>query len=369
VCLPSDFRLSKAGGFDPDGLTARDDCGREGGSALPVSPAQFGWDRFLPPFCAYSRVPRLDENDGDAFLSPQFICYSPVCSVARFRGLVANLKRVFISASQERRWKSHSRKFVPPFSPLYLVQVSPCYHSSAHKAKLRSLAPSHLQNVAQDSPDHSAPIPFHHWTCNPPLYPTFGWAEAADPSPDSRLRTCSGFRSSRTATFAHLSSHWGRRVPSTSGRTTFFSSRLPGWQTFHSLAISAGLTPRPHRTNPNAAMVFKFALIYELTDGALTPLLCSVLNPLIQPSTETIDFGYPQNSETDALKAFIMMESIVSSATAVVRDSRLTRWRSLIHYLRKSPQRSPLGPLVLRAGATPTSSTERMRPLLTQWKP
>ena len=38
ACLPSDFRLSKVREVDSDDLMARDDCGREGGSTLPVSP-------------------------------------------------------------------------------------------------------------------------------------------------------------------------------------------------------------------------------------------------------------------------------------------------------------------------------------------
>ena len=36
-------------------------------------------------------------------------------------------------------------------------------------------------------------------------------------------------------------------------------------------------------------------------------------------ATEINDFGYPQNSEIDTLKTYITTESIMSTATAVVR--------------------------------------------------
>ena len=38
-----------------------------------------------------------------------------------------------------------------------------------------------------------------------------------------------------------------------------------------------------------------------------------------RPSLEIIDFGYPQNSETDTLKTYIATESIRASPAAVVR--------------------------------------------------
>lgn len=40
---------------------------------------------------------------------------------------------------------------------------------------------------------------------------------------------------------------------------------------------------------------------------------------LILTFTEIIDFGYPQNSEIDTLKTYITTESIMSTATAIVR--------------------------------------------------
>ena len=64
-----------------------------------------------------------------------------------------------------------------------------------------------------------------------------------------------------------------------------------------------------------------FVLIYELIDGAsLVPLssVFEVEGTFFRPPTEIIDFGYPQNSEIDTLKTFIMTESIVSSPTAAV---------------------------------------------------
>jgi len=48
-----------------------------------------------------------------------------------------------------------------------------------------------------------------------------------------------------------------------------------------------------------------FVLIYELID-------------------EIIDVRYPQNSEIDTLKTFIVTESIVSSATAAEESSKVT---------------------------------------------
>lgn len=40
---------------------------------------------------------------------------------------------------------------------------------------------------------------------------------------------------------------------------------------------------------------------------------------LSQSVTEIIDFGYPQNSEIDTLKTYITTESIMSTASAIVR--------------------------------------------------
>jgi len=64
-----------------------------------------------------------------------------------------------------------------------------------------------------------------------------------------------------------------------------------------------------------------FVLIYELIDGASLVLFSSVFDvegTFFRLPTEIIDFGYPQNSEIDTLKTFIMTESIVSSPTAAV---------------------------------------------------
>jgi len=64
-----------------------------------------------------------------------------------------------------------------------------------------------------------------------------------------------------------------------------------------------------------------FVLIYELIDGAsLVPFssVFDVKSTSVRLPTEIIDFGYPQNSEIDTLKTFIMTESIVSSPTAAV---------------------------------------------------
>lgn len=61
-----------------------------------------------------------------------------------------------------------------------------------------------------------------------------------------------------------------------------------------------------------------FVLIYELVDGALIDSSHVIGRVFIRLLTEIIDFGYPQNSEIDTLKTFIMTESIVSSPSAAV---------------------------------------------------
>jgi AP-2 complex subunit mu-1 len=109
-----------------------------------------------------------------------------------------------------------------------------------------------------------------------------------------------------------------------------------------------------------------FVLIYELIDGAshFLFLLHGTLKAHLL-TTEIIDFGYPQNSEIDALKTFIMTESIVSSATAAVSPPRKTlRVLAKLHY-RKNLRRSPSKPPVPQVGAARTSSTRRTKPLST----
>ncbi|KAL0946480.1 hypothetical protein HGRIS_012697 [Hohenbuehelia grisea] len=104
----------------------------------------------------------------------------------------------------------------------------------------------------------------------------------------------------------------------TLGSTSFFHVRI---NNLYVVAVT--------KNNANAALVFEycyrfinicksyfgkideesiknnFVLIYELID-------------------ETIDFGYPQNSEIDTLKTYITTESIVSSAIAVEESSKIT---------------------------------------------
>lgn len=100
----------------------------------------------------------------------------------------------------------------------------------------------------------------------------------------------------------------------------------------------------PNRSNANAALVFEFCyrfiaiakayfgkvdeesvksnfvLIYELIDGMSSSSY--IIQLLLNRPLEIIDFGYPQNSETDTLKAYITTESIRSSPSAVVRFFR-----------------------------------------------
>lgn len=94
------------------------------------------------------------------------------------------------------------------------------------------------------------------------------------------------------------------------------------------------------RANANAALIFEysyrfisiaksyfgkvdeesvknnFVLIYELIDGMPDHPTHSV--HVLSSRSEIIDFGYPQNSETDTLKTYITTESIISSAYAAV---------------------------------------------------
>jgi hypothetical protein len=102
----------------------------------------------------------------------------------------------------------------------------------------------------------------------------------------------------------------------------------------------------PSRCNANAALIFEFlyrfvsisrsyfgkldeeavksnfVLIYELLDGTqpLTPLAARHAD-MYQRLEEILDFGYPQNTEIDALKMYITTESI-KSEMAVVRHAQ-----------------------------------------------
>lgn len=104
----------------------------------------------------------------------------------------------------------------------------------------------------------------------------------------------------------------------TLGSTSFFHVRV---NNLYVVAVT--------KANANAALIFEysyrfisiaksyfgkvdeesvknnFVLIYELID-------------------EIIDFGYPQNSETDTLKTYITTESIISSAYAAEESSKIT---------------------------------------------
>ena len=110
-----------------------------------------------------------------------------------------------------------------------------------------------------------------------------------------------------------------------------------------------------------------FVLIYELIDG-ISLFVFSPASGAETSTPEIIDFGYPQNSEIDALKTFIMTESIVSSATATVRPPPNVSTALAKIHSRKNPRKLPYKPLVPRAGVVPTSSTRRTKPLLTWWK-
>lgn len=111
------------------------------------------------------------------------------------------------------------------------------------------------------------------------------------------------------------------------------------------------------KSNANAALVFEFlyrliqlgrgyfgkfdeeavknnfVLVYELLDGesphslsfraAFSPHCLPLLTPLRRVSPEIIDFGYPQNTETDTLKMYITTEG-VKSERAVEDSAKIT---------------------------------------------
>lgn len=62
-----------------------------------------------------------------------------------------------------------------------------------------------------------------------------------------------------------------------------------------------------------------FVLIYELIDGALAfPFsVTDSLSNMPAPCPEILDFGYPQNSEIDALKMYITTEGVKSELAVV----------------------------------------------------
>jgi hypothetical protein len=158
--------------------------------------------------------------------------------------------------------------------------------------------------------------------------------------------------------------------------------------------IPARLMLPLHRNNANAAMVFEFCyrfisicksyfgkvdeesvknnfvLIYELIDGVSVISLYFTSNVrLSDPQTEIVDFGYPQNSEIDTLKTFIMTESIVSSATAAVSNLRAASAAYTQGHFRKNPRRSPLKLPVPQVGAARTLSTRKTKHLSMWSKP
>lgn len=125
----------------------------------------------------------------------------------------------------------------------------------------------------------------------------------------------------------HVLSSTDIRSPITTlGSTTFFHVKRDN---IYLVAVT--------KVNANAALVFEFlhrlvdeigrayfgkmdeegvksnfVLIYELLDGSLPPF--RVGQRLI---VEILDFGYPQNSDIDALKMYITTESIKSERAVV----------------------------------------------------
>ena len=165
----------------------------------------------------------------------------------------------------------------------------------------------------------------------------------------------------------------------TLGSTTFFHVR-------HANLYLACAT----RTNVNAALVFEFiyrvisigrsyfgkldeeavknnfVLIYELLDGACvrhgrTPSkLESVASdttlaphPLALALAEILDFGYPQNSETDTLKMYITTEGVKSEQAVVGLDHTPVLAGLLLTPLMDTMQREDSSKITIQAtGAT-----------------
>lgn len=68
-----------------------------------------------------------------------------------------------------------------------------------------------------------------------------------------------------------------------------------------------------------------FVLIYELLDGIHTKHTVALhALPKNNFSVEILDFGYPQNSETDTLKMYITTEGVKSEKAMVEESSRIT---------------------------------------------
>jgi hypothetical protein len=151
------------------------------------------------------------------------------------------------------------------------------------------------------------------------------------------------------------------------------------------------------RNNANAALVFElcyrfnsiaksyfgkldeesvknnFVLIYELIDGKPSipvPLIRpGVIHPPTLKRIEIIDFGFPQNSEIDALRMYITTES-VKSELAVVSPPRSFDRRVLLALTvyptrrGKTLPRSHLKRLETCPGEERVSSTRKTRSLL-----
>ena len=145
------------------------------------------------------------------------------------------------------------------------------------------------------------------------------------------------------------------------------------------------------RNNANAAMVFEFCyrfisicrsyfgevdeksvknnfvLIYKLIDGLSSFSLSRTQHrKRISSTPEILDFGYPQNSEINALKTFITAtESAVSSSKSAVRPPRKALTVLAKVHSSKKLRRSPYQLPVLQVGAVQMSSTRITKHLST----
>uniref|UniRef100_A0AAQ4R610 AP complex mu/sigma subunit domain-containing protein n=1 Tax=Gasterosteus aculeatus aculeatus TaxID=481459 RepID=A0AAQ4R610_GASAC len=100
------------------------------------------------------------------------------------------------------------------------------------------------------------------------------------------------------------------------------------------------------KQNVNATMVFEF--LYKMCDvmaayfGKISEE--NVKNNFVliyELLDEILDFGYPQNSETGALKTFITQQGIKSQASYLISKNQPNRGASIGHLNHRSPVSQP----------------------------
>jgi AP-2 complex subunit mu-1 len=123
------------------------------------------------------------------------------------------------------------------------------------------------------------------------------------------------------------------------------------------------------KSNANAALVFEFlyrlvglgkAYFGKFDEEAVKNNFVLVYELL----DEILDFGYPQNTETDTLKMYITTEGVKSerAMVGIFTCNRYPEAARLLIGRRRTRPRLPCKPRVLSPGAAPTSNTARMKP-------